>query len=46
MDLSLVDKITKAQIKDVPYFEPGCTVKVHVIIKEGGKTRIQVLKAL
>jgi large subunit ribosomal protein L19 len=46
MDLSLVDKITQAQIKDVPYFEPGCTVKVHVIIKEGDKTRIQVFEGV
>ena len=47
MNLNLVKQITKAQMKnDIPYFEPGCTVKVHVKIKEGDKTRIQVFEGV
>lgn len=43
MDLSLVEKITREQLRnDVPAFKVGDTVKVHVRIKEGAKTRIQV----
>ena len=30
--------------KDVPVFEVGDTVKVHVLIKEGDKSRIQVFE--
>ena len=34
MDLSLVDKITKNQLRnDIPEFKSGDTVKVHVRIK-------------
>lgn len=42
MDLSLVDRITKEQLRnDIPAFKVGDTVRVHVRIKEGAKTRIQ-----
>lgn len=47
MDLSLVDKITKNQLRnDIPDFKSGDTVKVHVRIKEGNKTRIQVYEGV
>lgn len=47
MNLNLVKEITKAQLKnDIPYFEPGCTVKVSVKIQEGDKTRIQVYEGI
>lgn len=47
MDLSLVDKITKTQLRnDIPDFKSGDTVKVHVRIKEGQKTRIQVYEGV
>lgn len=47
MNLNLVEEITKEQLrKDVPYFTAGCTVKVHVMIKEGEKTRIQVFEGV
>ena len=43
MDLSLVEKITREQLRtDIPAFKVGDTVKVHVRIKEGAKTRIQM----
>ena len=42
MNLSLVDKITKEQLRnDIPDFKVGDTVRVDVRIREGQKTRIQ-----
>ncbi|MBR2810404.1 MAG: 50S ribosomal protein L19 [Solobacterium sp.] len=47
MDLSLVDRITKDQMRtDIPNFKSGDTVKVYVRIKEGEKTRIQVYEGV
>ncbi len=47
MKLNLVDEITKSQLRtDVPELRPGMTVKVHVKIQEGGKTRIQVFEGV
>ena len=47
MNLKLVDQITKNQLRnDVPDFRSGCTVKVHVRIKEGDKSRIQVFEGV
>ncbi len=47
MNLSLVDKITKDQIRtDIPTFKVGDTVKVDVRIREGQKTRIQAYEGV
>ncbi|MDD6258588.1 MAG: 50S ribosomal protein L19 [Erysipelotrichaceae bacterium] len=47
MDLSLVDRITKDQLRsDIPDFKVGDTVKVNVRIREGEKTRIQVFEGV
>lgn len=47
MDLSLVDKITKNQMRnDIPDFKAGDSVKVNVRIKEGEKSRIQVFEGV
>ena len=47
MNLNLVNEITKNQLrKDVPSFRSGCTVKVHVRIKEGEKSRIQIFEGV
>ena len=47
MNLQLVNEVTKSQLKkDVPEFRSGCTVRVHVKIKEGDKSRIQVFEGL
>lgn len=47
MNLSLVDEITKSQIRtDIPEFRPGCTVRVDVKIKEGEKSRIQAFEGV
>ncbi len=47
MNLSLVDKITKGQMRnDIPEFKAGDTVRVSVRIREGEKTRIQVYEGV
>ncbi len=47
MNLGLVDKITKEQLRnDIPDFKVGDTLKVHVRIKEGNKSRIQVYEGV
>lgn len=47
MNLNLVNEVTATQLKkDVPAFRSGCTVRVHVKIKEGDKSRIQVFEGV
>ncbi|QRG87134.1 50S ribosomal protein L19 [Bulleidia sp. zg-1006] len=47
MNLNLVDKITKSQMRDdVPEFRSGDSVKVHVRIREGEKSRIQIFEGV
>ena len=46
MNLNLVNEITKNKLRDVPEFRAGCTVRVHVNIKEGDKSRIQVYEGV
>ena len=47
MNLSLVDKITKEQVRnDIPAFNAGDTVKVFVRIREGEKSRIQLFEGV
>ena len=47
MDLGLVNRITKEQMRnDVPEFKAGDTLKVHVRIREGEKSRIQVYEGV
>ena len=46
MNLNLVNEITKNQLRDVPEFRAGYTVRVHVNIKEGDKSRIQIFEGL
>ncbi|MDQ0362945.1 50S ribosomal protein L19 [Breznakia pachnodae] len=47
MNLNLVNEVTKSQLKsDIPEFRSGCTVKVHVRIKEGDKSRIQIFEGV
>ena len=47
MNLNLVNEVTKSQQKqNVPAIRPGDPVKVHVKIKEGDKSRIQVFEGL
>ena len=47
MNMQLVNEVTKSQLKKyVPFFKSGSTVRVHVKIKEGDKSRIQVFEGL
>ena len=44
---NVIDRIEKKQKRnDLPKFEVGDNVKVHVRIKEGEKTRIQIFEGL
>ena len=40
--MTVIEEIEKAQLKDVPNFNPGDTLDVHVKIVEGEKERVQV----
>lgn len=43
--MSLIDLVEKKQLKkDVDSFKAGDTVKVHVVIREGDKQRIQIFQ--
>lgn len=43
----LIDQITSAQLRnDVPDFRPGDTVRVHALIVEGERERIQLFEGL
>ncbi len=44
--MTSLDAIEKKEMKTVPSFKPGDTVKVHVKIKEGDKYRIQVFEGV
>ncbi|MEE9276714.1 MAG: 50S ribosomal protein L19 [bacterium] len=45
--MSIIDRIEREGMrKDVPDFEPGDTVRVHVKIVEGDKERIQVFEGV
>lgn len=44
---NLIDKLEKEQMRlDIPGFDSGDTVKVHVKIREGEKERIQVFQGV
>ena len=38
---NIIDAVEKQQIRDVPSFQVGCTIRVDYKIKEGEKERIQ-----
>ena len=43
--MDIISAITNEYLKqDVPQFEPGDTVKVHIKIKEGNRERIQIFE--
>ncbi|AFG35038.1 ribosomal protein L19 [Fervidobacterium pennivorans DSM 9078] len=43
---NLVRIIEKSQLKEVPEFRPGDTVRVHVKVKEGDKERVQAYEGI
>ncbi|WP_022881096.1 50S ribosomal protein L19 [Gryllotalpicola ginsengisoli] len=45
--MNILDQVDAASLKsDVPDFRPGDTVKVHVNIVEGNRSRIQVFQGI
>ena|SRR6056297_1038334 len=47
MTANLIQKIEKEQMRlDIPDFDSGDTVKVHVKIREGEKERIQIFQGV
>jgi large subunit ribosomal protein L19 len=45
--MNRLDSVEKTQIKDnIPGFQSGDTVKVHVRIKEGNKERLQIFEGV
>lgn len=44
--MNIMDSIEKEQMKDIPAFEIGDTIKVHVKINEGNKERVQVFEGV
>ncbi|MDR3642323.1 MAG: 50S ribosomal protein L19 [Candidatus Doudnabacteria bacterium] len=44
--MPIVKNITDSQIKQLPEFRTGYTVKVHQRIKEGSKERVQMFEGL
>jgi large subunit ribosomal protein L19 len=45
--MNIIDTIEREQMRaDIPTFEPGDSVKVHVKVVEGGKERIQIFEGV
>jgi large subunit ribosomal protein L19 len=44
--MNIIKHISDAQVRELPEFRVGNTVKVHNKIKEGGKERIQIFEGL
>ncbi len=44
--MAIVKHIKDTQLKELPEFRTGFTVKVHQRIKEGGKERVQIFEGL
>ena len=44
--MPIVKHISNSQVKQLPDFKPGYSVKVHQRIKEGGKERVQIFEGL
>lgn len=43
---NIIDQINAESLRDVPDFRPGDTVKVHVNIIEGTRSRVQVFQGI
>jgi large subunit ribosomal protein L19 len=44
--MDVIKKLEAKQLREVPHFRPGDTVKVHLMIREGEKERIQVYEGV
>ncbi|MGO1545204.1 MAG: 50S ribosomal protein L19, partial [Gulosibacter sp.] len=43
---NVIDQINAEQLREIPDFRPGDTVKVHVNIIEGTRSRVQVFQGI
>ena len=46
MKEALIQLVEKDQLRDVPQFKSGDTIKIHYKVREGGKERIQVFEGV
>jgi len=47
IDMNRLDTVEKTQLKEnIPAFQPGDTLRVHVRIKEGNKERLQAFEGI
>jgi large subunit ribosomal protein L19 len=44
--MNILDSVDAASLREVPSFRPGDTLKVHVRVVEGNKSRIQVFQGV
>ncbi len=44
--MAYIKNLSEKQLKELPEFKTGCTVKVHQKIREGSKERVQVFEGL
>ena len=45
--MNIIDKINSEQLKaEIPVFGPGDTIRVHQLIQEGAKERVQVFEGV
>lgn len=44
--MAIVKNISTTQVRELPEFRTGYTVKVHQRIREGGKERVQIFEGL
>jgi large subunit ribosomal protein L19 len=44
--MHILDSVDAASLRDLPDFRPGDTLKVHVRVVEGSKSRIQVFQGV
>lgn len=44
--MDVIKKLNEKQLREVPHFRPGDTVRVHLLIREGEKERVQVFEGV
>jgi large subunit ribosomal protein L19 len=44
--MNVLDSLDAGSLRDVPAFRPGDTLKVHVRVVEGSKSRIQIFQGV
>lgn len=44
--MDVLKKLNDKQLREIPHFRPGDTVRVHLMIREGEKERVQVYEGV